>query len=70
MFVFLDVKAKRIRTKDVYIVGSGMIVAELLEPDCRIRFALRPQEGNAFAANRNPGMSYLRSFSMLTVSGC
>jgi hypothetical protein len=54
--VFVDVRAKRIGTKDVYIVGLGKIAAKLLEPNRRLRFALRPQESNTFAANRNPGM--------------
>jgi hypothetical protein len=55
MLIFLDVEARRIGTKDVDIVGLGKAVAELFEPNRRLR-TLRPQQSNAFAANRNPGL--------------
>ena len=61
MFIFLDEKAERIRTKDVHAVGSSKNVAELFEANRRFPFAFRPQESNTFAANRNPGMFCLRS---------
>jgi hypothetical protein len=56
MFIFLDEKVERIRTKDVHFIGFRKNVAELFGANRRFPSASRLQESNTFAANRSPRM--------------
>ena len=62
MFIFLDEKAERVRTKDIHFVGFRKNVAELFEANRYLPLTYRPQESNSFAANCNSGMFCLRCF--------
>src|SRR6266481_4575473 len=61
-FLFALKVIQYVPAPNIYVAGSGDLVPELFQPNCRVRLPLRPQGRRTFATGHDSGMPPLHGF--------